>query len=327
MPRVSVIAAAYNAEPYVGRAIQSVLSQTMQDFEIIVSDDCSKDGTCAAVDAWVARDSRVKLVRNTRNGGPGFARNGALRLATGAWVAVLDADDWFEPTRLEKLLAAAVSEGLDLVADNQNFILEGTQAPFRFLRPANRGAAQIMDADDLLRGDRLGRTGNLGLLKPIVRKSVLDDHAIRYDEDNGLGEDFFWLLHCIKHTGKMVFVTEPLYNYRIHTASWSNTLTRNNYVEMRKLLDRNMDLFDPETAPTTARLMEERRAHLDRYFRYQDIAEPMKRRDFGGMWQGVAADPAALRFLLPGMAIAAWRRLEWNRQRARVRKSPALKRS
>lgn len=321
MPHVSVIAAAYNAAPYVGRAIESVLSQTMQDVEIVVSDDCSTDGTCAAVDEWVARDSRVKLVRNARNGGPGFARNGALRQATGEWVAVLDADDWFEPTRLEKLLAAAAATGSSLAADNQNFVLEGTREPFRLLRPVNGDATRIMDAADLMRGDRLGRTGNLGLLKPIVQRRILKEHDIWYDEDNGLGEDFFWLLHCIKHTGQLVFVTEPLYNYRIHSTSWSNTLTKRNYIEMRKLLDRNMDMFDPETAPAAARLMKERRNYLERYFRYQEIVEPMKSGNLGGMCRGVAADPAALRFVLPGMAIAAWRRFEWNRQRARVKEA------
>lgn len=327
MPRVSVIAAAYNVEPYVERAIKSVLSQTMQDVELIISDDCSKDGTCAAVDAWVARDPRVKLVRNTKNGGPGFARNGALRAATGEWIAVLDADDWFEPTRLEKLLNAAEAAGVPLAADNQNFVLEGTREPFRLLRPENGTPVQLMTADDLMRGDRLGRTGNLGLLKPLVRKKILDDHNIWYDEGNGLGEDFFILLHCIRHAGKMAFVTEPLYNYRIHQTSWSNTLTKKNYVEMRKLLERNMDLFDPETAPTTARLMQRRSEHLDRYFRYQDIVEPLKRGDLNGMWQGIAADPAALRFVLPGMIIAGWRRFVWSRERARVSKSPSLKSS
>jgi succinoglycan biosynthesis protein ExoO len=321
MPRVSVIVAAYNAEPFIGRAIESVLSQTITDLEIIVSDDRSKDGTCAVVEAIAARDSRVKLIRNEKNGGPGFARNGALRAAVGEWIAVLDADDWFEPARLETLLDMTEKANLDLVADNQSFVLDGTAQPFRLLRPERRGNARVLTADDVLRGDRIGRTGNFGLLKPIVRKKVVDEHNISYDESNGLGEDFFWLLHCIRHAGKMLFVSDPLYNYRIHQTSWSNTLTKKNYVEMRKLLDRNKNLFDANEAPTTAHLLARRCQDLDKYFRYQELVEPLKHRDLGGLIRRAAADPAALRFLVPGMAIAFWRRCTWHLGRARLKKA------
>jgi hypothetical protein len=140
------------------------------------------------------------------------------------------------------LLDMTEKANLDLVADNQSFVLDGTTQPFRLLRQEHRGNARVLTADDVLRGDRIGRTGNFGLLKPIVRKKIVDEHNIWYDESNGLGEDFFWLLHCIRHSGKMLFVSDPLYNYRIHQTSWSNTLTKKNYVEMRKLLDRNKDL-------------------------------------------------------------------------------------
>jgi succinoglycan biosynthesis protein ExoO len=290
----------------------------MADVEVIVSDDRSKDGTCAVVEALAVRDPRVKLIRNERNGGPGFARNGALRAATGEWIAVLDADDWFEPNRLEVLLDKATEADVGLVADNQSFVLDGTDTPFRFLRHERPGAARLLTADDVLRGDRIGRTGNFGLLKTIVRKKILDDHDIWYDESNGLGEDFFWILHCIRHAGKMLFVSDPLYNYRIHQTSWSNTLTKKNYVEMRKLLQRNIDMFNAREAPATARLLVRRSQDLDRYFRYQDLVEPLKRRDFRSSFRHALSDPAALRFVIPGLAIASWRRLTWHFVRMRT---------
>jgi hypothetical protein len=116
-------------------------------------------------------------------------------------------------------------------------------------------------------------------------------------------------------------VSDPLYNYRIHQTSWSNTLTKKNYVEMRKLLDRNKDLFDANEAPTTARLLARRCQDLDKYFRYQDLVEPLKHRDLGGLVHRAAADPAALRFLIPGIAIASWRRFTWYLGRARLKKA------
>jgi len=312
MPRISVIVAAYNAEPYIRRGVESVLAQTMQDLEVIVADDGSADGTCDVVEALEAQDSRVKLVRNEKNGGPGYARNAALRAASGEWVAVLDADDWFEPRRLEILLGKAAEAGMSLIADNQAFILEGTETPYRLLRQERPGATRLLSADDVLRGDQIGKTGNLGLLKPIVRKQILDEHNIWYDESNGLGEDFFWLLHCLRHTGSLLFVLDPLYNYNIRGNSWSNTLTRNNYIRMRNLLERYIDLFDPTTAPTTASLMARRGRDIDQHIRYQELAEPLKRGEVRLALDRALADPAALRFLIPGMARASFRRIVWK---------------
>lgn len=101
-PRVSVLVAAYNAEPYVGEALQSVLDQTFQDFEVIVLDDGSTDRTADAVAA--IDDPRIRLVRRPHRG-LAACRNELLRLARGEYVAVLDADDVAMPERLAKQVA------------------------------------------------------------------------------------------------------------------------------------------------------------------------------------------------------------------------------
>lgn len=303
--------AAYNVKRYITQAINSVLEQSMADLEVIVADDASPDGTCDVVEGLCAADSRIRLLRNDKNGGPGIARNTALRAATGEWIAVLDADDWYEPNRLEVLLDHARQVDMDMVADNQSFFLEGISARYRLLRRKHRNETEILTADDLLLGDRLGRTGNLGLLKPLVRRQLLLDYHIWYDESNGLGEDLFFLLNCIRYTERLLFVTEPLYNYRMHKGSWSHTLTRENYLGMRKIIERNMDLFDADTAPRTAALMARRVCQVDEFFRYQGLIEPLKNHDPQTFLHRVAADPKALRLLIPGFAVALNRRLSW----------------
>jgi succinoglycan biosynthesis protein ExoO len=104
-PLVSVLVAAYNSQDTIGEAISSVLNQTVGDFEIIVVDDCSSDGTADAVGEL--RDSRIRLLRHETNRGPGAARNSALAIARGTWATVVDADDAWHPERLEVLLKAA----------------------------------------------------------------------------------------------------------------------------------------------------------------------------------------------------------------------------
>ena len=118
MPTVSVIIAAYNCRPTIGRAIESACKQTLRDIEIIVADDASTDGTFDFVKLLADADKRIKLIKLPQNGGPGVARNAAIKAAIGDWIAVLDADDWYEPRRLEALLKAAKDLNADLVCDN-----------------------------------------------------------------------------------------------------------------------------------------------------------------------------------------------------------------
>ena len=82
MPKVSVIIPAYNAEKVLARCIDSVLAQTFTDFELLVMDDGSKDGTAALCDAYAAKDARVRVVHK-QNSGVSDTRNQALNLATG----------------------------------------------------------------------------------------------------------------------------------------------------------------------------------------------------------------------------------------------------
>lgn len=301
LPRVSIVMAAFNAEPYIGQAIESALAQTEPSLEVIVVDDGSSDGTPAVVDRYAARDPRIRLIESRMNLGPGHARNLGIDAARGEWIAILDADDWYEPNRLEILLSAAGHDGAPIVADNQYFMLDGADRPYRLLRPQSPDGAAYLSAEDMLHGDTLGRTGNLGLLKPVIRRQFLSDHNISYDVSIGLGEDFYILLKCLRHSPHLLFMTRPLYNYRVHKQSWSNSLTRNAVAAIRELHDRNAGLFDSETAPTAARLMARRRRQIDRYIRYRTLVDPLKRGDLRRSLQRGLANPTALPLLAQGL--------------------------
>lgn len=102
LPRVSVLVPAYQAEPTVGTALRSLLTQTWPALEILVVDDASTDGTAAAVRELARRDPRVRLLRTDANRGPYVARNVALDEATGEFVTCHDADDWSHPQKIER---------------------------------------------------------------------------------------------------------------------------------------------------------------------------------------------------------------------------------
>ena len=110
-PLVSVIMPSYNAERHIAESIASVRAQTMGDWELLVSDDCSFDSTCEIVSGIAAEDHRVRLLPLAENGGAARARNNSLAHARGRYIAYLDADDLWYPVKLERQVAFMEERG------------------------------------------------------------------------------------------------------------------------------------------------------------------------------------------------------------------------
>ena len=106
---ISVIVPVYKAEAYLHACIDSILSQTVSDFELILVDDGSPDNCPALCDAWAKKDARIKVIHR-ENGGLAAARNTGLQAAQGDWLLFLDSDDYWPPHMLEKLRAALAAK-------------------------------------------------------------------------------------------------------------------------------------------------------------------------------------------------------------------------
>lgn len=103
-PLVSIITPSYNCTATIEKTIKSVVAQTMKDWEMLIVDDCSTDHSRELIKSIIAVDSRIKLIERTWNAGPAIARNIAIEHAQGRYIAFLDADDQWHPTKLEKQL-------------------------------------------------------------------------------------------------------------------------------------------------------------------------------------------------------------------------------
>lgn len=99
----------YKCGKYITESINSVQNQTYQNWELIVVDDCSRDGTVEIVDELQKEDSRIRLYQNEKNSGAALTRNYALREARGRWIAFLDSDDLWKPEKLERQLRFMVN--------------------------------------------------------------------------------------------------------------------------------------------------------------------------------------------------------------------------
>lgn len=112
---VSVIVPVYNVERYVGECVDSILTQSYRDIEVILVDDGSTDSSGAICDGFASEESRV-VVFHKENGGLSDARNFGLARSHGEWISFVDSDDWVSPVFIESLLKAALDSGCDIAA-------------------------------------------------------------------------------------------------------------------------------------------------------------------------------------------------------------------
>lgn len=223
MPDATVIIAAWNAEATLVRAVKSALAQTVP-VEVVIVDDASTDET-ARVAQGLARDPRVKLIRQSENAGPAAARNAGLDAASSAWVAVLDADDTMRPDRLERMMELAARTGADAVYDNL-LLVDADGWPLSSVPyVAGRNRPEAWTLSDFLAGNqaRPGRA-SLGYLKPLLRNSFLKAYDLRYDETLRNGEDFHLMLALLTQGGRLWFLPEAGYFYTTQKGSISNRL-------------------------------------------------------------------------------------------------------
>lgn len=110
---VSIITPNWNCGKFVSETIRSVLVQTYQNWEMIIVDDSSTDGSCEVMKPLMEADSRIRLLKNPKNSGAAVSRNYALREAKGRWIAFLDSDDLWAPEKLEKQLEFMCKNGYD----------------------------------------------------------------------------------------------------------------------------------------------------------------------------------------------------------------------
>ncbi|MHB8383408.1 MAG: glycosyltransferase family 2 protein [Candidatus Binataceae bacterium] len=206
MPRVSVVISAFNAADTIGQALESAFAQSFADYEIIVVDDGSTDATVAALTPY--RD-RVRLIRQ-RNRGISAAKNAGVAVASGEYVAFLDADDLWMPERLEKSVAVLESDPRCVLVSVGALTIDkdGTPSgeysvePAAILTPGLNeivsGRARIKVSSILIRRDIFERIGGF------------DEAAFRRQRG---GEDLYLYSIASEH-GTIRIVPEPLMKYR-----------------------------------------------------------------------------------------------------------------
>lgn len=221
MPILSIIMPVYNVEKYVGKAIESVLSQTMTDLELIIINDGSTDNSGKICKKYASIDTRIKYFYKD-NRGVSVARNfGIEKTSTSKYITFIDSDDWIEPDFYEKALAYIKSNDLDMCITG--YVIEDEIKTFINLK---RRKAIIMNSSEALIEIFKGcyYTGTIWdtfFKREIISKMTLVE-GLRYHED------FLFKVQGINNSNKIGYLPLYRYHYVMRSTSVSHTLSKNN---------------------------------------------------------------------------------------------------
>ena len=251
--KVSIIMPIYNAEKYLAKSLDSIISQNYKNLEIILINDGSTDRSRDIAEEYKAKDRRIILV-DIENSGPCRARNKGLELATGKYISFVDADDWLTKNAIRSLMSIAY-RGYDVVASN-HYRVESTIEISK-----NDNESGDIDRD----GSREEKnnyksfktTSSFGYVwGKLYKNSFIQVNDIKFNEDRKVFlEDTLFNLKVMANNPKYYFENTPTYYYNIIGDSLSNTKEEitdraikvledyESFLDKNHIYDKNLDLF------------------------------------------------------------------------------------
>lgn len=214
MPKLSIIVPVYNVELYIRRCLDSILSQTFDDFEAIIIDDGSLDNCWAIIDEYAQHDNRIIAIHQ-KNKGVSAARNTGLKIAKGEYIGFVDPDDWIEPDMYLKLVHHIELENCDIAScswsENDDM---GNEKPY-----VSRLHSHVMSGSDYIKHlfDMPPSISGSAWSK-LIRKDII---TCEFSTEYTICEDNLFVAQCCANCRKAIYINEPLYHVyaRINSAT------------------------------------------------------------------------------------------------------------
>ena len=211
-PKVSIILPVYNVAPYLKQSLDSIISQTLTDIEIICVDDGSTDESGKILDEYKEKDARIKVIHK-KNAGTGAARNDGLKIATGECIGFVDPDDWILPNMYERLYNILQDKELDIVMFTPDVFNDQTQKHEGFLYFQDSNFPKILDDKIFNKDDISPFSYPMCVWNKLYRKKLFDENNIDFAE--GLDfEDHKVIFKSLFTAKRIYFIREKLYVYR-----------------------------------------------------------------------------------------------------------------
>lgn len=215
-PVVSIVMPAYNSAPYVASSIRTVLSQSFGDWELLVSDNGSRDDTRAIVEKFAAQDARIRLLDASKaKRCAAAARRFAIDKAQGDWIALLDSDDLWQPDKLERQLRLAEETG-------SRFLFSASA----FMNARGERLKYVLHVPEIVDYRRLLKQDIISTSSVLIRRELLEGCFI--EQTNAISEDFAAWLRVLRDREPFARgIDEPLLIYRLSPQQTSANKLRN----------------------------------------------------------------------------------------------------
>ena len=210
---ISVIVPVYNADKYIDRCVNSIISQTQSDWELFLIDDGSKDNSLKKIKEYEQKDKRITAIHQD-NQGAGMARNNGLKYVSGDYVVFVDSDDYIAEEYFE-LLSEHNEDVVFIDVNRRNDKGEITAQE-------KLSAFKGKDKEYILRGQMTGKI-LWGGVRKAVKRELLRKHNIRYSSLK-VGEEAIYSFQLLYYAESISFIETAVYNYEVHAGSLSQTI-------------------------------------------------------------------------------------------------------
>lgn len=206
-PKISVIVAAYKVEDYLRKCVDSILSQTFKNLEVILVDDGSPDESGAICDEYALKDKRIRVIHKT-NGGQSTARNKGLEIAQGDYIGFVDGDDWIEPAMYQTLYETMAQDNADIVQCGWYKVEPSGDKECPYLDDFKEIYSSDEGLDELIasQGGHLNTSVCCKLFKKDIAQQFRFSPVRAYEDDE-------YIFKTVSLANKIVCIHTPLYDY------------------------------------------------------------------------------------------------------------------
>ncbi len=215
IPKISIIMPVYNAEKYLDRSVKSIITQTLENIEIILIDDKSTDESPKICDKYAKKDGRIKVIHKKQNEGPGYARNSGIKQAMGEYIGFVDSDDYISKDYYEKLYNRAKKYMVDISYANVRKDINGkiltkvgNNIPYKDkIVDTSKVVSAIFNSNSK---KRLG----MSVWRAIYKREIINKNNILFkSEKECISEDIIFNLDFLRYSTKATFVEDTYYYY------------------------------------------------------------------------------------------------------------------
>ena len=253
-PLISIIIPVYNAEKYIRECLESVISQEFQDYEVLVVNDGSKDGSLKICEEFSAKNEKVKIY-STENKGVSHARNYGMKHASGKWLMFLDSDDYLIEGCLSRLESQIVPSIQEICG---NYVTKGSEklhVKSELVKPEDI-ITMILDPVNhktLPKFYHLESATLLGVWGKLFSREIVECCKLRFDEKLKLSEDMLFHIQYLKNIENVLLLNDSIFYYRENETSVTKNF-KEEYIENRRYLFEQLkahQIFDAVFAAST----------------------------------------------------------------------------